>query len=99
MSTSYRSKAKYNTFNQGKSKCHPKENANIVSKLFFWWCLPLLQTGNKQRLNLDDIWKLEKDNTCEEVTTPFYRAYSKSHSILKAFLARYGGFHVLQDFY
>ena len=35
---------------------NPRERTNPLSKLFFWWVFPLLRTGYKKDLELNDIY-------------------------------------------
>uniref|UniRef100_A0A3B3ZIK9 Uncharacterized protein n=2 Tax=Periophthalmus magnuspinnatus TaxID=409849 RepID=A0A3B3ZIK9_9GOBI len=35
----------------------PVEDANFVSKYFFWWTSPLLRKGFTKKLELTDVYK------------------------------------------
>uniref|UniRef100_A0A3Q3E371 Uncharacterized protein n=1 Tax=Hippocampus comes TaxID=109280 RepID=A0A3Q3E371_HIPCM len=35
----------------------PVEDANFLSRFFFWWTSPLLRKGFKKKLDLTDVYK------------------------------------------
>ncbi|XP_027711485.1 multidrug resistance-associated protein 4 [Vombatus ursinus] len=40
------------------AKPNPLQNANLCSRIFFWWLNPLFQIGHKRRLEEDDMYSL-----------------------------------------
>ncbi|CAK4663658.1 hypothetical protein LEN26_001378 [Aphanomyces euteiches] len=69
---------------------HPIERASFVSKLLYTWATPLLELGNERQLHPDDVWPLEHDNQCKNVSRIFEPKFNKSRSILTAIAATYG---------
>ncbi|XP_044268134.1 probable multidrug resistance-associated protein lethal(2)03659 [Tribolium madens] len=57
--------SKEKTIDEYKKKIHPHKKANIISKLFFCWALPLFVKGFKKDLTEDDLYgtlKAHKSN-------------------------------------
>ncbi|XP_028400456.1 multidrug resistance-associated protein 4-like [Dendronephthya gigantea] len=46
-------------------KFHRKVKANFVSKLTLWWIVDLLWKGNKNPLNLNDLYHVDKEDRAE----------------------------------
>ncbi|XP_020821464.1 LOW QUALITY PROTEIN: ATP-binding cassette sub-family C member 4 [Phascolarctos cinereus] len=40
------------------AKPNPLQNANLCSRIFFWWLNPLFQIGHKRRLEEDDMYSV-----------------------------------------
>lgn len=43
-------------------KVHPKENANIINRIFLTWIVPTLFKGSRSGLTTDDLTKSLKDD-------------------------------------
>ena len=50
-----------------KAKC-PYDNANIFSRLFFLWMLPLYSRGSKKKLEADDLYACPEQDEPENAT-------------------------------
>jgi len=46
---------------------NPRENASIISKLFFLWIFPLFCKGAKQDLNIDDMYNAPKEDSSSQL--------------------------------
>ena len=45
---------------------HPQEEANFVSRIMFWWIIPLLWKGWRRPLQQDDLYEVrDKDQSCK----------------------------------
>ena len=44
---------------------NPRENANLLSIIFFWWMNPLLWVGYKKDLELEDLYETLKEDQSE----------------------------------
>ncbi len=53
-------------------KLYPSKSANILSQIFFWWLLPVMNAGYKRTLEPADLFKLTDDIKVEEMTRVFY---------------------------
>lgn len=51
---------------------HPGKSANIFSKIFFWWLIPVMNSGYKRTLEPADLYKLYDDIKVEQMTEIFY---------------------------
>lgn len=36
---------------------NPRESANILSQLFYWWTIPLFKKGYAKELNVEDVFQ------------------------------------------
>uniref|UniRef100_A0A7N5ZWN6 Cystic fibrosis transmembrane conductance regulator n=1 Tax=Anabas testudineus TaxID=64144 RepID=A0A7N5ZWN6_ANATE len=72
----------------------PVEDANCVSRFFFWWTTPLLRKGFRKKLDLTDVYKAPSfdlaDNLCERLEREWDRevASAKKKPKLMRALAR-----------
>jgi ATP-binding cassette subfamily C (CFTR/MRP) protein 4 len=41
---------------------NPRDNTNPISKLLFWWIVPLFRKGFKKDLALDDVYNAPKED-------------------------------------
>lgn len=55
----------------------PEQNANIFSKLTFWWLNGLIYTGFKRPLVDEDLWALGKDNKSVNIVPKFMEKWAK----------------------
>jgi len=46
---------------------NPSETANPLSKLFFWWLIPLFRKGTKNGLVLDDVYNALSEDVAEDL--------------------------------
>lgn len=46
---------------------NPRENANIFSKLFLTWTVPLFIKGYKRDLNMDDVYQPLNEDLSEDL--------------------------------
>eukprot|EP01094_Clydonella_sp_ATCC50884_P012540 TRINITY_DN2274_c0_g1_i1.p1 TRINITY_DN2274_c0_g1~~TRINITY_DN2274_c0_g1_i1.p1 ORF type:complete len:657 (+),score=275.64 TRINITY_DN2274_c0_g1_i1:84-1973(+) len=88
----------------------PEDQANIVSKLTFWWMNDILALGHKRALEEDDLYPLAVADRTASVADMFRGCWEKQlegdkPSVLKALLAAFlvpfvigGLFKVVQDF-
>ncbi|XP_053792269.1 ATP-binding cassette sub-family C member 4 isoform X3 [Vidua macroura] len=50
-----------------EEKPNPLQDANLCSRLFFWWLNPLFITGHKRRLEEDDMYKVMPEDSSEKL--------------------------------
>ncbi|XP_022801995.1 multidrug resistance-associated protein 1-like [Stylophora pistillata] len=55
----------------------PEQNANVFSKLTFWWLNGLIYTGFKRPLVDEDLWALGKDNKSVNIVPKFMEKWAK----------------------
>ncbi|XP_029941779.1 ATP-binding cassette sub-family C member 4 [Salarias fasciatus] len=49
------------------AKKNPSANANIISRVLFWWLNPLFKTGYKRRLEEDDMYNVLPEDRSEKL--------------------------------
>jgi hypothetical protein len=49
-------------------KVHPKDRANIISRVLLWWIVDLLWRGNKNPLNQEDLDPVREDDSAAHQT-------------------------------
>ncbi|CAN9498133.1 unnamed protein product [Ophioblennius macclurei] len=95
------------------AKANPSANANIVSKILFWWLNPLFSTGHKRRLEEDDMFHVLPEDRSEKLgqdlqrywdlevltSTKKLRKPSLTKALIKCFWKRYAvlGFFTLVE--
>ncbi|XP_044525283.1 ATP-binding cassette sub-family C member 4 [Gracilinanus agilis] len=47
------------------AKSNPLQNANLCSRIFFWWLNPLFQIGHQRRLEEDDMYSVLPEDRSE----------------------------------
>jgi len=52
---------------------NPRETTNPVSKLFFWWIVPLFRKGVKKDLALDDVYNVLREDGADKLGTELGR--------------------------
>lgn len=52
-------------------KFYPEKKANFVSRMFFWWLFPVMQTGYKRTLEPEDLFKLTEEIKIENMAKNF----------------------------
>ncbi|KAG0683195.1 hypothetical protein C6P40_005225, partial [Pichia californica] len=52
-------------------KPYGEYHSNPLSLSMFWWLNPILKTGYKRTINLNDLFKLEDDQKTEYLYTKF----------------------------
>uniref|UniRef100_A0A8C5J7S6 Multidrug resistance-associated protein 4 n=1 Tax=Junco hyemalis TaxID=40217 RepID=A0A8C5J7S6_JUNHY len=50
-----------------EEKPNPLQDANLCSRLFFWWLNPLFITGHKRKLEEDDMYKVMPEDSSEKL--------------------------------
>nr|XP_025975233.1 multidrug resistance-associated protein 4 isoform X3 [Dromaius novaehollandiae] len=50
-----------------EEKPNPLRDANLCSRLFFWWLNPLFITGHKRKLEEDDMYKVLPEDSSEKL--------------------------------
>ncbi|XP_071598004.1 ATP-binding cassette sub-family C member 4 isoform X2 [Heliangelus exortis] len=50
-----------------EEKPNPLQDANLCSRLFFWWLNPLFITGHKRKLEEDDMYKVLPEDSSEKL--------------------------------
>ncbi|OQR80522.1 ATP-binding Cassette (ABC) Superfamily, partial [Thraustotheca clavata] len=73
-----------------KLEKHPFETVNFLSRWTYAWANPLMTLGNQRQLEPSDLWPLQHENLCENVSNKFLPMYQAKKSIIKAFLAVFG---------
>eukprot|EP00761_Pharyngomonas_kirbyi_P013067 gb/GECH01013094.1/.p1 GENE.gb/GECH01013094.1/~~gb/GECH01013094.1/.p1 ORF type:complete len:1376 (+),score=357.92 gb/GECH01013094.1/:1-4128(+) len=73
----------------------PEEQANIFSRLIFWWMGPLMKKGYRKTLDISDLFDLRKVEKSEKVSAEFQREWKKEKikekpSLLKTLFQAYG---------
>ncbi|KAI2474051.1 ATP binding cassette (ABC) transporter subfamily C member [Diabrotica virgifera virgifera] len=56
---------------------NPKQNANIFSKIFFGWMIPLIRRGTKQNLEINDLYKTLKKDQSKRLTDALEKNWQK----------------------
>ncbi|CAG8462760.1 17093_t:CDS:10 [Acaulospora colombiana] len=83
-----------------------EENANIFSRITFYWMTPLMKLGYRKYLALDDLRNLRSEDMSQKIATKFEVAWKKELSKKKYYSIAYtfGGpfafaaiFKILQD--
>lgn len=59
-------------------KQYPEKRVNLLSRIFFWWLLPVLNTGYKRTLKPEDMFKLTDDIRIETMYARFYKILEAS---------------------
>lgn len=54
-------------FKEKELRKNPRENANPLSTLFFWWINPLFRKGAKNDLAMDDLYSALKEDESERL--------------------------------
>ncbi|KAJ0391239.1 hypothetical protein P43SY_003827 [Pythium insidiosum] len=90
-----RSKARYySTFAQPTPTSTPPtgyHQASWLSRLFFLYVNPVIETGRQRQLNMDDLWGLHEEDQAQVVFERFRRVYrAQQQSIVRAILVAYG---------
>ncbi|CCH46371.1 Oligomycin resistance ATP-dependent permease [Wickerhamomyces ciferrii] len=60
--------------NQDERKRYPYMHSNYISRIFFWWIIPLLNIGYKRTLTSNDLYKLEDDMSINH-TYPIFESH------------------------
>jgi len=55
----------------------PESSANLFSTLYFWWLMPLLSTGHKRPLVVDDLWDLGTEEHADVVREKFAAVWKR----------------------
>ncbi|OQR80612.1 ATP-binding Cassette (ABC) Superfamily, partial [Thraustotheca clavata] len=69
---------------------HPYEKAGWFSRTFYLWATPLLRLGNQRQIDPSDIWPLQHDNQCSNVSHVFEPKFRATRSVVKTILSTYG---------
>ncbi|CAG8473230.1 8866_t:CDS:10 [Racocetra persica] len=77
-------------------KDSPEENANIFSRLTFYWMTPLMKLGHEKYLVLSDLWNLNSEDRSKTISTGFEAVWKKelskkNPSLFKALVISFGG--------
>ncbi|CCE72990.1 Piso0_000598 [Millerozyma farinosa CBS 7064] len=54
---------------------YPESTANIFSRIFFWWLLPILKTGYKRTLDYKDLYLLTEELSVDHAAEKFWGIY------------------------
>lgn len=73
---------------------NPYEDANFVSKYFYWWLKDLLKMGMSKQISEDDLYECSRQHKSEKVTKKFEMLWSKEMtkefpSLMRITLAEY----------
>ncbi|KAF5294167.1 hypothetical protein FQR65_LT10878 [Abscondita terminalis] len=76
-------------------KKNPRENANLLSIIFFTYVFDILRTGARRDLNSDDVYEVlenfQSEKLCKRLESEWEKELKKRNpSILKAFLRMFG---------
>nr|CAB3219633.1 multidrug resistance-associated protein 4 [Phallusia mammillata] len=63
---------------------NPLEKANIFSQILFWWLNDFFKNGQKRELKETDQFKLQKDDTSEDICKKLERNWEKELALHKA---------------
>lgn len=58
-------------------KMTPEKDANILSRLTFWWLSPLLTRGYTRPLDKDDLWSLQENRSSKEFADKLERNWER----------------------
>nr|QUF59447.1 ATP-binding cassette transporter Abcc1-1 [Brachionus angularis] len=61
----------------------PEKYANLLSRLTFSWISGLIYKGYKQEINQNDVWDMDKDNSCKKLGEDLEKEWNKMLSINK----------------
>ncbi|OXA46434.1 Multidrug resistance-associated protein 4 [Folsomia candida] len=64
-------------FKEKELRKNPRENANPLSTLFFWWINPLFRKGAKNDLAMDDLYSALKEDESERLGDQLEIAWKK----------------------
>lgn len=62
--------------NDSQRKDYAYYDANIFSKIFFLWCIPLVKIGYKRTIQPQDLYKLKPKMKVESLTKCFYKHWN-----------------------
>lgn len=57
--------------NEDERKRYPYKHSNYLSRMLFWWLMPLMNVGYKRTLTSNDLWYLEEDMTIKQTYAKF----------------------------
>lgn len=57
---------------------YPEPTANIISRLSFWWVLPVLKRGYKRTLDPDDLFTIPKNLEVAPIADKFEKNFEKA---------------------
>ncbi|XP_008142219.2 ATP-binding cassette sub-family C member 4 isoform X1 [Eptesicus fuscus] len=61
-------------------KPNPLQNANLCSRVFFWWLNPLFKIGHKRRLEEDDMYSVLPKDRSKELGDELQRSWEEELS-------------------
>ncbi|OWK62881.1 Multidrug resistance-associated protein 4 [Lonchura striata] len=66
-----------------EEKPNPLQDANLCSRLFFWWLNPLFIIGHKRKLEEDDMYKVMPEDSSEKLGEELQWTYFLANSNVK----------------
>ncbi|KAK9869799.1 hypothetical protein WA026_003531 [Henosepilachna vigintioctopunctata] len=81
---------------QIEKKIHPRNKANVLSKLFFCWSIPIFYKGLKKQLNEEDLYETLKEHESSSLGDQLEEAWKdeqddyKNPSLWRAFSRVFG---------
>jgi ATP-binding cassette, subfamily C (CFTR/MRP), member 1 len=55
----------------------PEEEANVLSRISFWWINPLISIGYKRDFTPNDMWPLPDNQTSNEIVNQLEQLWNK----------------------
>ncbi|XP_072399246.1 probable multidrug resistance-associated protein lethal(2)03659 [Diabrotica undecimpunctata] len=82
------------TSNENPKKINPLDTANILSKVLFWWLLPLFKKGYSKELTEDDMYQHRKSHDSGDLGDELEKIWNKQltkkkPSVIKALAKRF----------
>ncbi|OQS03197.1 ATP-binding Cassette (ABC) Superfamily, partial [Thraustotheca clavata] len=78
-----------------EEKKHPYEEAGWISRTLYLWATPLLRLGNQRQIDPSDIWPLQHNNQCSNVSQVFEPKFKSTRSVINTIFTTYGWRFVL----
>ncbi|KAJ6885754.1 ABC transporter C family member 12-like isoform X4 [Populus alba x Populus x berolinensis] len=72
----------------GREQICPERNANLFSRIFYWWLTPLMKQANKRPISEKDVWKLDTWDQTETLMNKFQTCWVEESQRPKPCLLR-----------
>ncbi|KAL9383972.1 hypothetical protein Peur_024295 [Populus x canadensis] len=72
----------------GRQQICPERNANLFSRIFYWWLTPLMKQAHKRPISEKDVWKLDIWDQTETLMNKFQTCWVEESQRPKPCLLR-----------
>ncbi|KAG6755959.1 hypothetical protein POTOM_039371 [Populus tomentosa] len=72
----------------GREQICPERNANLFSRICYWWLTPLMKQANKRPISEKDVWKLDTWDQTETLMNKFQTCWVEESQRPKPCLLR-----------